>query len=239
MKVLIAVLHCDRKAHNQLFSLDSIYHQDFNDYAVYHNVETEDMRNFFALMDIVREYPVKTYYDFWNYDSTWWKQPVYDQDQARLVPICEARNRSIECAIDLQAENLLFVDADMQIPLDTITRLLARDKDLVGGYVRGRNDHKGAEYIFGHVNGIQDLGNGLIECDHGNIGFVMIKRKVFEVLRFRRGRHCTLGHLQSDDPNYCFDWLEMWHGERFYVDKNVQAIHKDETKIPFFQGAQY
>lgn len=237
-KVLIAILHCDRKAHNQSVCLSSVYGQAYDNFDVYHNVETEDKTKFAELIDY-NQNEIQTYYDFWNCESTWWKKPAFDQDQARLVPICEGRNRAIECAIHTGAEYLLFVDADMIIPADTITRMMARDKDMVGGYVRGRNDHKTAEYIFGGINGIKDLGDNLIECDHGNIGFVLIKRKVFSVLRFRSGPHCVLGHLQSDDPNYCFDWLDIWKGQRFYIDKNVEAQHIDETVIPFMGGAQY
>lgn len=239
-KVLVAILHCDRKAHHQIVCLDSVYNQRYDNFEVYHNIETNAPSNFKELFEYIKTQPIKTEFDIWNYSfSSWWNVPKFDQDQARLVPICEGRNRAIECAIDLGSEYLLFVDADMVIPYDTITRLMSRDKDMVGGYVRGRNDHKSAVYVFGNIGGITEHADGLIECDHGNIGFVLIKRKVFEVLRFRRGRHCTMGHLQSDDPNYCFDWLNMWKGQRFFIDKNVEAKHVDELLIPFNDGAQY
>jgi len=238
-KVLIAILHCDRKKHNQMHCLPSVYGQQYSNFQVYHNIETTSKENFLPLMRFATEQPIATHYDFWQCESTWWQKPTFDQDQARLVPICEGRNRAIDCALDTRAEYLLFVDADMVIPPNTITQLMARNKHMVGGYVRGRNDHKSAEYIFGSINGVKEVEPGLIECDHGNIGFVLLTKKVFEVLRFRRGRHCTLGHLQSDDPNYCFDWLNIWQGQRFYVDKNVPAHHIDETQIPFMQGAQY
>ena len=239
MKVLIAVLHCDRKAHNQLNCLQSIYNQDYPDYEVYHNIETTDKASFKPLLDYCAARDRITHFDFWNYESSWWKKPAFDQDQARLVPICEGRNRAIECAVEINADYLLFVDADMRVPANTITQLMARDKDMVGGYVKGRNDHKDAVYVFGGINGIKYLPDDLIECDHGNIGFVLIKRKVFEVLRFRRGRHCVLGHLQSDDPNYCFDWYDIWNGQRFYIDQKVKAEHIDDTVLPFNNGAQF
>lgn len=239
MKVLISVLHCDRKAHNQLHCLQSIYNQDYPAYEVYHNIETADKTNFKPLMDYCARQGVTTHFDFWHYESTWWKKPAFDQDQARLVPICEGRNRAIDCAIEINADYLLFVDADMRIPANTITQLMARDKDMVGGYVKGRNGHKDAVYVFGGINGIKYLTDDLIECDHGNIGFVLMKRKVFEVLRFRRGRHCVLGHLQSDDPNYCFDWYDIWKGQRFYIDQTIKAEHIDDTVLPFNNGAQF
>lgn len=238
-KVLVCILHCDRKQHNQMNCLQSVYSLAYDNYEVYHNVETKDRNNFEPLINFTAGQQITTHYDFWNYESTWWKPPTFDQDQARLVPICEGRNRSIDAAIDLQADYILFVDTDMIIPANTITQLLSRNKQMIGGYVRGRNEHKGAEYIFGHQYGVKEIAPNLIECDHANIGFCLIARHIFEVLRFRRGRHCTLGHLQSDDPNYCFDWHLIWKGERHFVDKLVEAKHIDETKIPFKNGAQY
>ena len=239
-KVLICILHCDRKAHHQKVCLDSVYNQQYDNYEVYHNIETIDKNNFTELLEYTKDKKINTHFDFWHYDSSWWQKPKFDQDQARLVPIVQGRNRSIEIAIDLNFNYLLFVDTDMIIPHDSITRLLNRGKDMIGGYVKGRNDHKHAEYIFGSQGGIKEFEDGLVECDHGNIGFCLISRKVFEVLKFRRGSHCTMpGHLQSDDPNYCFDWHLIWKGDRHFIDKNVHAIHIDEEIIPFNHGAQY
>jgi glycosyltransferase involved in cell wall biosynthesis len=239
-KVLICILHCDRKAHNQKVCLESVYNQDYDNYEVYHNVETVEKNNFKDLIEYSKNQKINTHFDFWSYESSWWKKPTFDQDQARLVPICEGRNRSIEIALELRFDYLLFVDTDMIIPSNSISGLLSRQKDMIGGYVKGRNDHKHAEYIFGSQYGIKDLGNGLIECDHGNIGFCLISKKVFEHLKFRRGSHPTMpGHLQSDDPNYCFDWFLIWKGERHFIDKNIHAQHIDETVIPFNDGAQY
>lgn len=178
------------------------------------------------------------WYDIWNYESNWHKKPQFDQDQARLVPIVRGRNDSIECALDVGAEYILFVDSDMVIPQNTITKLMSHNKPMVGGFVKGRNDHKEASYIFGNERGTLDLPNDLVECDHGNIGFVLIKKEVFEVLKFRRGRSQRKGNLQSDDPNYCEDAEILGYG-RHVVDKSVKVEHIDETQIPFGNGAQF
>lgn len=237
-KVLVCVLHCDRKHHNRLVPVKSIAALEYDNFEVYYNIETKEPENWKDLIAYSHPIMPKVHYDFWNYQSNWWKKPQFDQDQARLVPIVRGRNDSIECALDVGAEYLLFVDSDMVIPPNTITKLMSHNKPMVGGYVKGRNDHKSASYIFGNERGVKELGNDLVECDHGNIGFVLIKKEVFEVLKFRRGRSQRKGHLQSDDPNYCEDAEILGFG-RHVIDKSVKVEHIDETVIPFKNGAQY
>ena len=226
-KVLVCVLHCDRKAHNALIPLESIALLDYPNYEVYYNIETKDKDNWKDL--IAASYPrlPKLYYDFWNYESNWWKKPEFDQDQARLVPIVRGRNDAIECALDVGADYILFVDSDMVIPQNTITKLMSHNKPMVGGFVKGRNGHKHVSYVFGEV---EELGNDLILCDSGNTGFVLIKREVFGILKFRRGWHRITGITQPDDPNYCSDAFLMGFG-RLLVDKSVEAKHLDETVL--------
>jgi hypothetical protein len=244
-KVLLAVLFCDRKLHFQLTPLDSIIAQDYPNLIPYFNIETHELSRWEPLANRMAKAVAGGKFKNWHYDywkpviSSWQPKPQFDQDQARLIPICEARNRAIDCAIELRADYLMFVDSDMTIPADAVSRLVARNRPIVGGYVRGRNNHKGAEYIFGNLGGIKPLGDGLVECDHGNIGFCLIRSDVFSVLRFRRGPHCTLGHLQSDDPNFCFDALHKWGFGRHVIDKNVEAKHVDDNKLDFKNGAQF
>lgn len=257
MKILIAVLHCDRKAHDQLTGLESLKNLDYGEHELiyYFNIQTEKPKGFEPLIKAVSEweppviiksedpltvvsYPV--HYDLWNINwSTWWKRPSFDQDQARLFPICIARNMAIDAALDLRCDKLMFVDSDMIVPSNTITKLSSHPYPMVGGLVPGRNNHKDLFYKFYEEGGEKDLGNGLIEVDHGNIGFCMIDRKVFEVLRFRRGPHATRGHLQSDDPNYCFDALHKWGFGRHVLDTTVIPKHIDDNVNDFKNGSQY
>jgi hypothetical protein len=43
------------------------------------------------------------------------------------------RNQCVEAARLVKATHLLFLDSDIVFPVDTLSRLLARDKDIVGG----------------------------------------------------------------------------------------------------------
>lgn len=235
-KVLVCVLHCDRKYHNRMIPLESITLLDYPNYEVYYNIETKDKDNWKDL--IAASYPrlPKLYYDFWNYESNWWKKPEFDQDQARLVPIVRGRNDAIECAIDVGAEYILFVDSDLAIPQNTIKKLMSHNKAIIGGYVPGRNDHKHVHYIFGEV---KELGDGLKECDFGTTGFCLIHYSLFSTLRFRRGPgRVNGGDMQSEDPNFCSDAFHNGFN-RFIIDTTVVPIHVDDNVLKFNNGAQY
>lgn len=239
-KVLLAVLMCDRKIHNMFVPLHSMVSQDHQDKILYFNIETSNKSRWAPLIRSLDESGVEYHVDYWSFDSTWWKKPGYDQDQARLVPICMGRNMAIDAALDLKCDWLMFCDSDMTFPDYSITQLMSRGKKCIGGLVKGRNDHKDAQYIFGNIGGIQDRGDGLIECDHGNIGFCLINWEIFSRVRFRRGGSAwDLYHLQSDDPNFCFDAHQKWGFERHFVDMKVEAKHMDETVLEFKEGAQY
>lgn len=246
-KVLIACLHCERKAHNQLIPHESMVNQTYQNKVVYYNIEVPKGKEaFIPLADVIGASEAKgidIHTDCWEFDSTWWRKPEYDQDQQRLVPICMARNMCIEAALGLGCEYLMFIDSDMTCPPDTLERFIETankySRPIVFGHVQGRNDHKHAEYVFGGKHGLFELGDGVVELHHGNIGFALIHRSVFEKLRFRHGPHITDNQIQSDDPNFVTDAVHALGMPWPVLDRKIKAIHIDETVLPFAGGAQY
>lgn len=243
--VVMCVLMCDRKKHFMLTPLESMLAQDYPVF-LYFNIETTDPESWKPLIDCLkshgREEGVHYHVDYWNFQSTWFKKPAFDQDQQRLVPICMGRNMCIDVAMAIGAEYLQFVDSDMTFPSYTVSKLLSRGKKLIGGLVPGRNTHNEIHYVFGPVGGITDHGE-LYECDFGNIGFVLIHKDIFQRIRFRKGpqAHKADKHLDwaSDDPNFCYDAVHLWGFDRFFVDKTVKVDHKDDEVLNFENGAQY
>jgi hypothetical protein len=51
------------------------------------------------------------------------------------------RNQIVDAALAAGSTHLMFVDSDMQFPVDGIERLLAHDKDIVGAYYNTRRGH--------------------------------------------------------------------------------------------------
>lgn len=243
-KILVACLHCDRKAHNQLVPHQSIAALTYSNKVIYYNIETEDRQTFAPLFDAIEsQTELAIHTDTWQFASSWWRKPAFDQDQQRLVPICMARNMCTEAALGLHCEYLMFVDGDMTVAPDTVERFLETankyNRPVVFGHVQGRNDHKHAEYVFGGKHGLVELGDGVVELHHGNIGFALIHRSVFEKLRFRHGPHITDNSLQSDDPNFISDAVHALGMAWPVLARNIKAFHKDEEVLPFDGGAQY
>lgn len=243
LKILIACLHCKRKVHNQLIPHNSILNLHYQNKAVYYNIETDDTLAFAPLFAEIDKEQIHT--DVWQFKSSWWKKPEFDQDQQRLVPICIARNMSIEAALGMNAEWLMFIDSDMTCPPDTLSKFIETannyNRKVVFGEVKGRNNHKEAEYFFPGKYGSEakNLGNNVWELHHGNIGFAVIHRSVFEKLRFRHGPHITDNSYQSDDPNFISDMVHSLGEDWPVLDRNIKATHIDEEILPFGSGAQY
>ena len=58
---------------------------------------------------------------------------------AKSSLVALGRNQCTAAAIAAKATHLLFLDTDMVFPMDTLTRLLAHDKDIVGAVYSQRN----------------------------------------------------------------------------------------------------
>ncbi len=143
-----------------------------------------------------------------------------------------ARNRNmiIEQAVEIGATHILFLDDDVAMPQDTLTRLLAHDKDIVTGVYLMRN-HPHQPIIFDKVT---DEGRcthhkltqtkGLIPIVNCGLGLVLIKTKVFNTMEKPWIR---LGELEKD--HWCDD-IGFFNrvreqGYQLYCDPEVRAGH--------------
>lgn len=106
------------------------------------------------------------------------------------------RNDSVDVAYQVDAEHVLFVDADMVFEPDSLMRLLTYDKDVVAGLctlrmppfmptVYYKNDCEGGN---GGYTSYDDAKpgelplNALVPCDATGSAFILIKRSVFDKL---------------------------------------------------------
>lgn len=240
--ILVATLLCDRKKHSQLWAVSRNAQLTYQDKALYINVETNDYcSNFGDLLLYIKDHEavnagIKLWLDIWHNHSTWMRQPEFDQDQARLIPIVSARNMAISCAMILGATHLLQVDSDVIIPPDSIEQLLSLNHPIVGGVVPGRGDHKHVNYISG--NRIQ-IADNIIEADCGTCGFMLIQRSVFEYIRYRFGSSSIDKTVMlSEDPAYTEDAREIWKFGRMQIKTDLIAEHRDDP-VNEFKPAQF
>jgi cellulose synthase/poly-beta-1,6-N-acetylglucosamine synthase-like glycosyltransferase len=97
-----------------------------------------------------------------------------------------AREKAVEEFLSGDYDALLFIDSDMVVPVDLITRLVEADKDIVSGLAFRRVppyepcifkkcDRISSEFWF-------DYPKGMTEIEGVGMACTLIKRKVFETL---------------------------------------------------------
>ena len=100
--------------------------------------------------------------------------------------ITKARNKLVANFMDSECTDLLFVDADVVINVDAVTRLLAlsTDRDIVAGtYPRRATDAKFfLDFYLDEHNQLEFDENGLMRVESVATGFMLIRRHVLENL---------------------------------------------------------
>ena len=100
--------------------------------------------------------------------------------------ITKARNKLVANFINSECTDLLFVDADVVINVDAVTRLLAlsTDRDIVAGtYPRRATDAKFfLDFHLDENNQLEFDENGLMRVESVATGFMLIRRHVIEHL---------------------------------------------------------
>ena len=234
--IAVCSIACDRKK-DELYGWPTLFELE-GEYSIYFNYEGEpDIERLQAKM---WAYPGAHNRDFsldiWNWRTRcgvdWRWKPKFDQDQARLASIVCARNMCIDYAIQTMASHLLFIDADVIPPLDVIPKLLALDHSIVGGVVPGRGCHSHVNYIFGEEGRHNVNGAAVIEVMHGTCGCMMIRRDLFNNIRFRYDNDGGL----SEDPAYCMD-VRAKFDTKMWLRDDVVCLHRGELEE--IQIAQY
>jgi len=144
----------------------------------------------------------------------------------------EARNRAFWAFKEQkQYDHLLFLDSDVVIPEDTIPRLLAQKKDIVGGLYmlkafpfpptmyewHQKADENGENFLY---RIILDYERGkMVKCDALATGCMMVSRKVLELpspwFSFKEGG--------TEDTYFCRRAQEK--GFEIWCDTSIECQH--------------
>lgn len=116
--------------------------------------------------------------------------------------VAHAREQTVHGAIASSADYLMQIDSDMVFPMNTIDKLLAHGKDIVGcSYVR-----RGPPFdnLGNMLHPEQDKGkeDGLVEMLHMPTGMLLIKMDVFKALTtpyFRYETDEASGKVRGED----------------------------------------
>lgn len=138
-----------------------------------------------------------------------------------------ARERLASDALAIGASHVLWIDADMRFPRDTLLRLLARNLPAVGINYSTRETpgtftakHLGARVITGPD------AHGLEEVSGMGFGLLLMRTAVLSDTLTRGGAPLfrydwIAGHEESEGEDYSFCRRARDFGHRFYVDHDL------------------
>ena len=182
--------------------------------------------------------------------------------------ITRARNELTRLFLEKGLDYLMFIDADIQFTGQDVASLMAADKDIVCGIYPKKEvdwdrvnqaakeghdnlqDYAGAYVMnFNHGQKVAESDqDGVIEVRHGGTGFMLIKRRVFEILKDHVPTYRTstvqdkdgefikpltheffatsidsTGALLSEDYHFCELWKK--HGGKIYANPFIKLSH--------------
>lgn len=193
--------------------------------------------------------------------------PVYWAQIMNESLITRARNDLARLFLEKGFDYLMFVDADISFDGHAVATLMAADRDIVCGmYPKKEIDWKkveqaakagkenlsdyGGAYVFNMAGEKAETDDdGCIEIRHGGTGFMLIKRRVFEILKDHVPTYRTssfkdpetgefvkpLTHeffatsiddnntLLSEDYHFCELWRK--HGGKVYANPFIKLEH--------------
>jgi len=194
--------------------------------------------------------------------------PVYYGYLINESLITRARNELARLFLEKGQDYLMFIDADISFSGQDVATLLAADKDVICGIYPKKEvdwdrvnqaakegqenlqDYAGA-YVMNFISGqkvAETDQDGVIEVRHGGTGFMLIKRRVFEVLKDHVPTYRTstvkdkdgeyikpltheffatsidhTGALLSEDYHFCDLWRK--HGGKIHANPFIKLSH--------------
>lgn len=143
-----------------------------------------------------------------------------------------ARNMCVAHMLKGDFTHLFFMDSDMSFPKATLPRLLAHDKDIVGGfYLRKKKGHLPNAFRLGHNKDdtlIPEFIDDFREVEAIATGCLLVKREVFETIEkpwfeYRPIKWSEEGRLATEDVVFCEKAKEK--GLKIWCDGTIACGH--------------
>lgn len=134
-----------------------------------------------------------------------------------------ARNDLVAKFLASDADDLMFIDADVGWDSKVITRLLSYPQEVVGGLVPKRDQKSDSTYHQNALTGVMSA-EGLFQSLEIPTAFVRIKRSAFAKLK---APYYKIGANPQDfgeDIYFCRRWAEI--GEFCWVDSDITFSHR-------------
>ncbi|AAV89252.1 glycosyl transferase family 2 [Zymomonas mobilis subsp. mobilis ZM4 = ATCC 31821] len=156
--------------------------------------------------------------------------------------IAVSRNASVAMAQEAKADYLFFLDSDMDVPPDTLIRLLSHNKDIIGANYRKRSEDIGYAGVE-KVKKSDDLtDHGLLPAMLIPTGCILIKMSVFDKLSkpyflfaLREYEGSEQKSLFGED--YVFSVKAINAGYQLWFDMDVTQKVKHIGQLPYTLGS--
>lgn len=157
---------------------------------------------------------------------------VIDCVMRRSCEIASSRTWLVNEALRLGGTHLLFVDADMMFPDDTIPRLLAHEKDIVAA------DYHKRQFPLTFVGQpLTERAETLYQAKHAGTGLMLIDLSIFKkewvnpqtgtkVAWFNFGRDSQGQLALGEDAWFCYSARD--NGFETWIDPTLQVGHVGE-----------
>jgi len=153
--------------------------------------------------------------------------------------IAMIRNEIVKIALRKECTHLLFMDTDQVYAEDTIYRLLAHNKDIVGAKVHIRyppfiptifrfDEEVGKQYV---VDEEEWTKRQLLDVDATGTGCLLIKTDVFRNIEFPWFEFSVdkYGETIGEDINFCRKVKNF--GYKIYVDTSINCGHLGTLEV--------
>lgn len=155
--------------------------------------------------------------------------------RASSGPVDTMRNLIARKALELECTHLLFLDADMVFPEDTIDRLLSHDVDIVGGLCFKKGPPFDPTLLVGENFKAQILRDyppeGMIEVCATGTACLLLNLDILEKIPYPWFEFTRLpdGRPVGEDIGFCYKARDA--GFKVYVDCSVKTEHVTLVRV--------
>jgi hypothetical protein len=132
------------------------------------------------------------------------------------------RNTIVDAFLASDADDLIFVDADVGFDARVLPRILSHRQEVVGGLVPKRSAESNSEYHQGALTGV--IEDGLFQALEIPTAFLRIKRSAFAKLAKPYFRLEASEDAYGEDIWFCRRWCET--GNFLWVDADIGFTHR-------------
>lgn len=154
---------------------------------------------------------------------------IFDFLMMQSCDISSSRTWLVKQAIKKGATHLLFVDSDMLFPADTLSRLLARDKDIIGVEYNKRTFP--LQTVTAYLPDVEKSETEPFRVGVAGTGVMLVKLSLFADPKldknwFSFGRNAEGEHVIGEDGWFCNTARAA--GYDVWVDPTIKVYHLGE-----------